>query len=106
MSVQSSPYSKVLGILPVGILGLAGYFAILAAWLVQRLGPASLNRLAALAMWGFAIFGVLFSIYLTFLEPFVIGATCIWCISSAVLMILTLLISTPAAQQALTIAER
>jgi uncharacterized membrane protein len=51
------------------------------------------------------IFGVLFSIYLTFLEPFVIGATCMWCISSAVLMIILLLISTPAAQQALAIPD-
>jgi len=32
------------------------------------------------------LFGVLFSIYLTFLEPFVIGATCMWCLSSAVIM--------------------
>jgi len=31
-------------------------------------------------------FGTLFSIYLTFLEPFVIGATCLWCLSSAVIM--------------------
>jgi len=33
-----------------------------------------------------AWFGVLFTIYLTFLEPFVIGATCMWCITSAILM--------------------
>jgi uncharacterized membrane protein len=32
------------------------------------------------------VFGTLFSIYLTFLEPFVIGATCAWCLTSAVLM--------------------
>ena len=31
-------------------------------------------------------FGILFSIYLTFLEPFVIGATCAWCVTSAILM--------------------
>jgi uncharacterized membrane protein len=31
-------------------------------------------------------FGTLFSIYLTFLEPFAIGATCLWCLSSAVIM--------------------
>jgi uncharacterized membrane protein len=33
-----------------------------------------------------SVLGVLFSVYLTFLEPFVIGATCAWCLSSAVLM--------------------
>ena len=31
-------------------------------------------------------FGLIFSIYLTFLEPFVIGATCAWCLTSAILM--------------------
>ncbi|WP_287908301.1 vitamin K epoxide reductase family protein [Chloroflexus sp.] len=30
--------------------------------------------------------GTLFSLYLTFLEPFVIGATCIWCLLSAITM--------------------
>jgi uncharacterized membrane protein len=51
------------------------------------------------------VFGTLFSIYLTFLEPFVIGATCMWCISSAVLMIILLLASTPGAQQALAVSD-
>ena len=36
------------------------------------------------------LFGMSFSIYLTFLEPFVIGATCMWCLSSAVIMLLLL----------------
>jgi len=40
------------------------------------------------------VIGVLFSIYLTFLEPFVIGATCAWCLSSAVIMTLLLLLTT------------
>jgi uncharacterized membrane protein len=45
-------------------------------------------------MWGMALFGVIFSIYLTFLEPFVIGATCIWCISSAIVISLLLAVTT------------
>jgi uncharacterized membrane protein len=44
------------------------------------------------------MFGVLFSTYLTYLEAFVIHATCSWCILSAVLMILLLWVSTPNAQ--------
>ncbi len=103
--VQTSKYAILFGILPVGLLGLVGYIAILVAWLVWQFGPQALNKLAVLSIWGMCIFGVLFSIYLTFLEPFVIGATCMWCISSAVLMIILLLVSTPAAQQAFTIAE-
>ena len=104
-AVQSSKYATLFGVLPIGILGLVGYIAILAAWLVRQFGPTALNKWSDLAIWGFGIFGVLFSTYLTFLEPFVIGATCMWCITSAVFMILLLWVSTPAAQQALTIPE-
>jgi hypothetical protein len=41
------------------------------------------GTLAARALLGMTTFGTLFSIYLTFLEPLVIGATCAWCLSSA-----------------------
>jgi uncharacterized membrane protein len=101
-TVQDSPYAILFGILPVGILGLAGYLAIVAAWTVRQFGPPSMKNLASLGLWGMAVFGVLFSAYLTFLEPFVIGATCMWCINSAVLMILMLWVTTPAAQAALS----
>jgi len=103
--VQKSKYAILFGILPVGVLGLAGYLAILAGWLVWQFGPETLKKWGALAIWGFCVFGVLFSTYLTFLEPFVIGATCMWCISSAVLMIILLLVSTPTAQQLLAIRD-
>ncbi len=103
--VQNSKYATLFGILPVGILGLMGYVGILAGWLVWQFGPAALKKWGALAIWGMCVFGVLFSIYLTFLEPFVIGATCMWCISSAVLMIVLLLVSTPSAQQEFAIDE-
>jgi uncharacterized membrane protein len=83
-SVQQSPYATLFGFLPVGLLGGLGYLAILVLWLVRRFGPQSANKLLTLSIWGLTTFGVLFSIYLTFLEPFVIGATCIWCISSAI----------------------
>ena len=104
-TVQGSKYAILFGILPIGVLGLMGYLAILAGWLAWQFGPPSIRKMAVLSIWAMCIFGVLFSIYLTFLEPFVIGATCMWCISSAVLMIDLLLVSTPAAQQALAIAE-
>ena len=99
-AVQQSEYARLFGILPVGILGLAGYVAILIGWAVQHYGPENLKKLAALAVWGMALFGVIFSIYLTFLEPFVIGATCAWCITSAILITLQLWFATPALKQA------
>jgi len=100
-TVQESKYAIIFGILPVGVLGLAGYAAILAGWLAHQFGPLRWKNLAALAVWGMCLFGVFFSAYLTFLEPFVIGATCMWCITSAVLMILLLWNATPAARLAL-----
>lgn len=105
LAVQSSKYAILFGVLPVGILGLAGYVAILAAWLVAQFGPVSLRKTASVGMWALCIFGVLFSIYLTFLEPFVIGATCMWCLSSAVLMVILLLLSTPPALEALRVPD-
>jgi uncharacterized membrane protein len=101
LDVQNSRYAILFGVLPVGVLGLAGYIAIIVSWLAWQYGPRSIRKMAVLALWGMCVFGVLFSAYLTFLEPFVIGATCMWCISSAVLMIILLLVSTPSAQDAL-----
>lgn len=100
-SVQASKYAILFGILPVGVFGLLGNLALLAAWLVKQFGPLTLKKWSTLAMWGMAVFGVLFSTYLTFLEPFVIGATCMWCITSAVTMTLVLWVTTPAAKEAL-----
>jgi uncharacterized membrane protein/thiol-disulfide isomerase/thioredoxin len=102
-SVQESQYAILFGVLPVGVLGAIGYLSILVAWLLKIYGPRNMQNFLAVAIWGMAWFGVLFSIYLTFLEPFVIGATCVWCISSAILITLILLISTTPAKEALRI---
>ncbi len=104
-SVQQSPYAHLFGIISIGTLGLVGYLAILLAWIFEQRGPQPWNRYASIAIWGMGWFGVLFSIYLTFLEPFVIGATCMWCITSAIIMTLILLSSTDAAKRALDIPE-
>jgi uncharacterized membrane protein len=104
-AVQNSRYSVLFDFLPVGVVGLVGYFGILTTWIAMQIVPDAVKRTTALAIWAMCIFGVLFSTYLTFLEPFVIGATCMWCISSAVLMIILLLASTPAAQQAFVMTD-
>ncbi len=93
-SVQKSPFAVLFGFLPIGILGLLGYIGILIAWIFKKYGPEAWRDRFTLAIWGMAFFGVIFSIYLTFLEPFVIGATCIWCISSALIITLQFLAAT------------
>ncbi len=85
-TVQQSEYALLFGFLHVGVLGVIGYIAILVVWLVGRYGRGWLAQLAPAALLAMTLFGTLFSIYLTFLEPFVIGATCAWCLSSAVVM--------------------
>lgn len=85
-TVQQSKYAKLFGVLPIGVLGLIGFLGVFASWSLRRWGSDRISRWASVGMLGMTAFGVLFSIYLTFLEPFVIGATCIWCLSSAVIM--------------------
>ncbi|HZD58236.1 MAG TPA: vitamin K epoxide reductase family protein [Anaerolineales bacterium] len=85
-TVQQSEYARLFGILPLGVLGLVGYTAMLVAWLISRFGGENLAAGASLALLGMSLTGTLFSIYLTFLEPFVIGATCAWCLTSAIIM--------------------
>ena len=91
-TVQQSAYASVLNI-PVGILGIGAYILILMIWLLSREG-----KFQPWANWlvrDMVLLGVVFSIYLTFLEPFVIGATCIWCLTSAVVMLMLLWLLTP-----------
>ncbi len=93
-TVQQSSYARLFGIIPIGFLGVFGYLAIIIFWLVEVLNLPKVEQYARIGLWLITLMGILFSIYLTFLEPFVIGATCIWCLSSAVLMTILYLIAT------------
>lgn len=96
-AVQTSPYARILGVIPVGLLGVAGYLGILAAWLWRQLRHDRWGNLMPIAILGMTVFGTSFSIYLTYLEIFVIRAVCIWCLSSALIITLSMLASLPAA---------
>ena len=99
-TVQHSSYAHLFGILPVGLLGMAGYTSILAANAVEHHGQVKWRALAWTGMFGLTLFGVVFSIYLTWLEIFVIRAMCIWCLSSAVISTLLLLLATGSSPEA------
>lgn len=92
-AVQSSAYARLFGVLPLGVLGVVGYLGVLAAWAWGRLRPARPADLARRLMLGMTLFGTLFSLYLTWLEAFVIRAVCLWCIASALIMALLLLLA-------------
>ncbi len=93
--VQTSSYALMLGI-PVAVLGVLYYLAIGALWVGQRYLVGRWANLSALGLLGLTLFGILFSIYLTCLELFVVRAICSWCLGSAVTAtILMLLVVVP-----------
>jgi len=83
--VQSSRWAELAGI-PVAVLGLGGYVAILASLAL----PEEPGSLAALLL---SLVGFGFSAYLTYLELGPIDAICQWCVASAGLMTLLLLVN-------------
>ncbi len=101
-TVQQSKYAQLFGILPIGVLGLVGYIAILITWFIARSRSNPISNLASLAILIMTTAGTFFSIYLTFLEPFVIGATCAWCLTSAILMTILMLLSVRPAKLAIS----
>lgn len=92
-AVNTSSYARLFGILPIGVMGLGGYIAILAAWLWRRFRSDRLADAMPPLLFGMTLFGVLFSIYLTSLELYVIFAVCMWCLASAVIMTALLLLN-------------
>jgi uncharacterized membrane protein len=85
--VQTSVYSKLAGV-PVALIGLLGYVAIVASLLVPE------NETSRLATMSFTLIGFGFSAYLTYRELFSIHAICEWCASSAVIMTILMGLST------------
>ena len=82
--VQTSRWATLLGI-PVATWGVGYYLGVLCLALVG-LRPALQDdvRLSRMLV-GITATGVLFSLWLTYLELFVIDAICMWCVVSAVL---------------------
>ena len=85
-TVQASRYAKLGGV-PVAVLGLIGYVSILGSTFVR----GELGRAIGV---GVAFVGFCFSMYLTYRELFTIHAICQWCVASAVLMTLLVILTT------------
>ncbi|MEA2009572.1 MAG: vitamin K epoxide reductase family protein, partial [Actinomycetota bacterium] len=85
-AVQQSSYASIFGI-PIGVLGAIAYGGLIVAWIVSRVAKDRVADLAMVLVAATAFGGTAFSIYLTFLEPFVIGATCMWCLTSALAIV-------------------
>ena len=85
--VNRSTYSTLLG-LPVALIGILGYLLILAFATVYR-RKAETPVLLAIASCG----GLAFSLYLTYVEKFVLAAWCILCLSSLALITVEVVLS-------------
>jgi uncharacterized membrane protein len=93
--VQSSPYSKILGI-PMAFLGSAYYAALMGLWGVQRQVVRRSSVVATRLLIAGCVLGAFFSLYLTSLELFVIHAVCMWCLGSALVTALLTVVATSA----------
>ena len=84
--VQTSQYAKLAGV-PVALMGLLGYIAILASLLAPE------NESSRLATMALTLVGFAFSGYLTYRELFSIHAVCEECATSAVFLTIMMCLS-------------
>jgi uncharacterized membrane protein len=89
--VNASRYSEV-GIVPVAVIGVAGYAAMLAVLLLER-KPGFFQQNGSMVFFGLALTGFLFNIYLVYVEIALIKAYCPFCITSQVAMTLIFILS-------------
>ena len=86
-SVQGSRFA-VAGGVPVALIGLGG-FAVIFALAVLRLRQAP-PAWADTAIFALSVAATVYVSYLTYIELFVLGAVCPWCVAVAVCSVLVL----------------
>lgn len=84
-TVAESSYSHIAGV-NIAIFGVVGYVLILLSAFFR-------NDAARFGGFAVALGGFGFSVYLTYLELYVIEAICQWCVASAVLMTILFLLN-------------
>jgi uncharacterized membrane protein len=85
-TVQWSPWSRVAGI-EVSLVGVLGYASLLVLCLAALQPTMVHRREPALLLAVLSGIAVLFTLYLTYLELFVIHAICRWCVASGVVIV-------------------
>jgi uncharacterized membrane protein len=96
-TVQASRWAK-LGPVPVALIGLLGYVALLGLSVLGLQPSRRRSRGIGLLLLTGATAGFVFSAWLTWIEAFVIHAWCQWCVTSAILMTLILVAALPEAR--------
>ena len=91
-TVNTSRWATFFG-LPVAAWGLGFYLSALALVVVGIQERYADSRALSLALVALTGWGVLFSGWLTYLELFVIDAICIWCVTSAIIVLVMFAVS-------------
>ena len=90
-TVNASRYSEVYGI-PVASVGIAGYLAILLVhWYEQR--DKFFEKNGPMLIFGLALTGFLFTVYLIYVEFSILKALCPFCLTSQFAMTIIFIIS-------------
>ncbi len=92
--VNASPYAEIYGI-PIALLGAGAYATMLLLLLLERWprAPQGLRQGAPYAVFTLALAGTLYSLYLTYIEVFVLQAICPFCVISAIVLALLLVLA-------------
>lgn len=91
-AVQLSRWSRFLGV-EVSLIGVLGYLGLLVLALVATRPALETARWPSQWLAMLSGIGVLFALYLTALELFVIHAICRWCVGSALIITLIFIAS-------------
>jgi uncharacterized membrane protein len=91
-TVNSSRYSEVNGI-PVAAVGVMGYTAILVVHFLERRNRGYFSQNGTLLIFGMALTGFLFTVWLIYVEIALLKALCPFCVTSQISMTLIFLIA-------------
>jgi uncharacterized membrane protein len=91
-TVNTSKWATFLG-LPVAAWGLGAYVALFALSMAGTADRYAGSQTISVLLVALSGWSVIFSAWLTYLELFVIHAICIWCVTSAALLVLIFVVS-------------
>ena len=91
-TVNTSQWSTLLG-LPVAAWGLGFYIVALVVAMAGTTDRWVDDRTISIVLVALSGWGVLFSLWLTYLELFVINAICMWCVISAIIVTIIFIVS-------------
>lgn len=89
--VNTSRFADIRGI-PIALLGAGAYLAIIVLLGLELRRPAAAEMIR-MGVFGLSLVGTLYSGYLTYVELEILHAICPYCLASAIIMILLLLVS-------------